>query len=434
MTSAIERQTISKVTRRLIPFLGLLYFVSFLDRVNVGFAAITMNKALGLTATAFGFGTGIFFLGYLLFEVPSNLALKRFGAKKWIARIMLTWGLISGAMAFIQGEWSFYIVRFLLGVAEAGFFPGIILYLTFWYPATYRAKIIGLFMVAIPISGVIGSPISGLLFGLNGIWGLADWQWMFLVEALPAIILAFVTLAYLPDGPRDATWLTQPERDWLLRMLENEERHRASIHRTTLAKTLSDPKVWLLGLVYFGPVVGLYGIGFWMPQIVKGFGFNDPVTIGLLAAIPPACGVVAMILWSRHSDAVRERVWHVAIPSALGGIGFVMSAYLSSPMLGMASLSIAAIGIYAALPVFWTLPTAFLSGAAAAGGIALVNSVGNAGGYLGPQIIGLVKDQTGSIVAALLTIAVLMGLSAVLALMLGHNSRLEQIPEASAAE
>ncbi|HWK46474.1 MAG TPA: MFS transporter [Stellaceae bacterium] len=431
-TSALEARTMRKVTWRIVPYLGLLYFISFLDRANVGFAALTMNKALGLTATMFGFGTGIFFFGYLLFEVPSNLALARFGARRWITRIMITWGIISGAMAFSQGEYSFYTIRFLLGLAEAGFFPGILLYLTYWFPASYRGKIIGLFMVAIPVSGIIGPPVSGLLFGFDGVSGMAGWQWMFIIEAAPALVLGVVTLFYLTDRPALATWLEPEERRWLQDTLDREERHRETVHRAGLVETLLNPRIWALSLVYFGPVVGLYGITFWLPQIVKEFGLATPLQVGLVSAIPPLVGAFGMVLWSRHSDKTKERTWHVVAACFVGAAGFVLSGYLPSPVLRMASLSIAALGIYAALPVFWTLPTAFLSGAAAAGGIALINSLGNIGGYAGPFLLGFVKDQTNSFSAALLTLAGLMVLAGIVALCLGHNRVLEESPHAAA--
>jgi nitrate/nitrite transporter NarK len=276
--------------------------------------------------------------------------------------------------------------------------------------------------------------VSGLLFGLDGVSGLAGWQWMFIIEAVPAVILGIVTLFYLTDRPAQAHWLTEQERTWLQATLDREERHRQAMHRSSLLETLSNPRIWALGLVYFGPVVGLYGISFWLPQIVKGFGLASPLEIGVVSAIPPFIGAVGMVLWSRHSDRTRERVWHVAAPSILGAVGFILSAYFTSPVLGMVSLSIAALGIYAALPVFWTLPTAFLSGASAAGGIALINSLGNLGGYAGPQLLGFVKDQTQSFAVALLTLAALMVLAGIVALSLGHNADLEEMPQEAGAE
>jgi ACS family tartrate transporter-like MFS transporter len=420
----LEISTIAKITRRIIPYLCLCYFVSWLDRVNVGFAALSMNADLGLSPAAFGMGASIFFVGYVLCEAPSNLALRRFGARIWIARIMISWGIVSTSMAFIQGAWSFYGVRFVLGIAEAGFFPGVIYYLTTWFPGKYRARAFGLLLLTTPLSGIIGSPLSGLLFKLNGVGGLAGWQWTFLVEGLPAVALGIVTLFYLTDRPEEAKWLEPAERQWLSDAMQAERVRKHPDHLAGLLAALKSGRVWLLGTVYLGPVVGLYGLGFWLPQIIKGlvqeYGIVDPLQIGLLAALPPLGAVLGMIAWTRHSDATNERVWHTVLPTLVGAIGLVMSAYLTDPVVGMISLSIALIGINAALPVFWTMPTAFLTGAAAAVGIAVINCVGNLGGFIGPQLIGFVKESTGSIQIALLTIAVLMVISAGIALYLGR--------------
>ena len=406
----VEVRTIAKVTRRLVPFLMICYFVAYLDRVNVGFAALTMNADLGLSQTAFGFGAGIFFIAYFIFEVPSNLMLERFGARKWIARIMLSWGILSGAMAFIPAiaratgmgnEYSFYLIRVLLGVAEAGFFPGIIFYLTLWFPSVYRARIVGYFMAAIPLSTVIGAPISGALLYLHGGLGLAGWQWMFIVEAVPAILLAFVVFFYLTDRPADAAWLAPDERAWLAERLDSERRQREQVREYTVAQVMIDPRVLGLSLVYFGAVATNYGLSFFLPQIVKAFGFNNLLT-SLISATPYVVGTIGMVWWGRRSDRLVERRFHTAFPLFVAAAGIAISTALDDPLLKMISLCVAGFGIFACLPVFWTLPTAFLSGAAAAAGIAVINSIGNLAGFAGPFAMGWIKDHTGSYAGGLL--------------------------------
>lgn len=436
---AIETQTIAKVSRRLVPFLIVCYFVAYLDRVNVGFAALTMNQDLGLSQTAFGFGAGIFFIAYFIFEVPSNLFLERFGARKWIARIMLSWGLLSGLMAFIpniagalglSNEHTFYLLRVLLGAAEAGFFPGIIFYLTLWFPAEYRARIVGYFMAAIPLSTVIGAPISGVLLYLHGGFGLAGWQWLFIVEAVPAIILAVVVFFYLTDRPADAAWLAADERRWLADRLEIERKHREAVHSYTVMQALVKPRVIGLSLVYFGAVATNYGLSFFLPQIVKAFGLNTFLTT-VVSAAPYLVGLIAMVWWGRRSDRVGERRFHTAIPLFIAAAGIAASTALDDPWLKMLSLCVAGFGIFACLPVFWTLPTAFLSGAAAAGGIAVINSIGNLAGFAGPFAMGWIKDYTGSYTGGLLLLAALGLLAMGIALMLGHDESLERAPAAA---
>ena len=415
-----------KVSWRLIPFMVLLYFVAFLDRVNVGFAALTMNKDLGLTATVFGNGAGIFFIGYFIFEVPSNVALEKFGARMWIARIMITWGIISGLMALTTGPISFYTLRFLLGIAEAGFFPGMILYLTYWFPSAYRAKIVGCFLLAIPISSIIGAPISTALLGTS-ILGLKGWQSLFILEALPALVLGFVVLFFMTDKPEKAHWLTPAERDWLSRVLQAERKTRESVHHYTLGQALMNPRVVLFGLMYFGIVIGMYGFSFWLPQIIKGFGGLSNWQVGLITMIPSAFAAAAMYLWGRHSDKTGERVWHVFLPAIIGGTSLAISGFLTgTPALALVALTIGAMGIYAALPTFWTLPTAMLSGTAAAGGIALINSIGNLGGYFGPSFMGYLKDWTKSHTYGLIGLGACMAMSGFLALAMGHNRELEK--------
>jgi ACS family tartrate transporter-like MFS transporter len=438
---AVEIRTVAKVTKRLVPFLIVCYFIAYLDRVNVGFAALTMNQDLGLSQTAFGFGAGIFFIAYFIFEVPSNLLLERFGARKWIARIMLSWGILSGAMAFIPSiahatelgnEHSFYLLRVLLGAAEAGFFPGIIFYLTLWFPAVYRARIVGYFMAAIPLSTVIGAPISGVLLYFHGGLGLAGWQWLFIIEAVPSVILAGVVFFYLTDRPADAQWLAPDERAWLAERLELEQRHRRAVRDYSVAQVLVDPRVLGLSLVYFGAVATNYGLSFFLPQIVKAFGLNTFVTT-LVSATPYAVGLIGMVWWGRRSDRLVERRFHAAFPLFVAAAGIAVSTLLDDPTLKMISLCAAGFGIFACLPVFWTLPTAFLSGAAAAAGIAVINSIGNLAGFAGPFAMGWIKDQTGSYAGGLLLLAGLGIIAMGMVLTFAHDKSLEHA-SASAAE
>jgi MFS transporter, ACS family, tartrate transporter len=435
----VETRTIAKVSKRLVPFLIVCYFVAYLDRVNVGFAALTMNQDLGLSQTAFGFGAGIFFIAYFIFEVPSNLLLERFGARKWIARIMLSWGILSGAMALIPAisrasgltnEHSFYLLRVLLGIAEAGFFPGIIFYLTLWFPSEYRARIVGYFMAAIPLSTVIGAPISGVLLYLHGGLGLAGWQWLFVIEAVPAVILAGVVFFYLTDRPADAAWLEPDERAWLAERLAIQQRQREAVHSYTVAQSLVNPRVIGLSLVYFGAVATNYGLSFFLPQIVKAFGLNTLLTT-LVSATPYLVGVIGMVWWGRRSDRVAERRFHVAFPLFVAAAGIAVSTALDDPTLKMLSLCVAGFGIFACLPVFWTLPTAFLSGASAAAGIAVINSIGNLAGFAGPFAMGWIRDHTGSYAGGLLLLAALGILAMGIVLMIGHDDALERVPAAA---
>ncbi len=423
---ALERRTIAKVSARLVPFLILCYFVAYLDRVNVGFAALTMNKDLGLSASAFGFGAGIFFLAYFLFEVPSNLFLERVGARKWIARIMFTWGVISGGTAFVRGETSFYVVRVLLGIAEAGFFPGIIFFLTLWFPAVYRARIIGYFMAAIPLSTVIGAPVSGLLLGLDGLGGMKGWQWLFILEAMPALILSVVVYFYLTDRPADATWLEPDERAWLVARLEQERTKRETVRRYSVTQALVNPKVLALSLVYFGAVATNYGLSFFLPQIVKAFGVSN-LQAGFVTALPYVVGVISIVWWGRHSDRTMERRFHLAFPLFVASAGIAASTAFDDPTLKMLALSIAGFGIFGCLPVFWTFPTAFLSGAAAAGGIALINSIGNLAGFAGPYAMGRIRDVTGSYTLGLLSLSAAGFLAMIIVLVFDHDHSLERM-------
>jgi MFS family permease len=411
----LERATMRRVARRLLPLLILCYFVAYLDRVNVGFAALTMNRALGFNAAVYGFGSGIFFLGYFIFEVPSNVLLSKIGARIWIARILITWGIISAGTAFIVGPVSFYSVRFALGIAEAGFFPGIILYLTWWFPSYYRSRIVGVFMAAIPISNIVGSLVSGVLLDLDGWLGMAGWQWLFIIEAVPAVVLGVVFWITMTDWPSQAHWLAPEQRDWLI---------------TRLRQALLDRRVLLLSLVYFGGTFAGYGIVLFQPQIVhrlaEGFGMT-----GVINAIPYVFAAVTMVLWGRHSDHTGERSRHVAIAYLVSSVGLIATALMVDPIMTMAMLVIAAMGQSSTGPTFWSLPTAMLSGTAAAGGIALINALGNLGGFFGPYLFGLIKDATGgSFTFGLVAIAMGPIISACVVLLLGHDRRLEHIPAA----
>lgn len=420
----IEASTMRAVSRRLIPFLILAYFLAYLDRVNLGFAALTMNAELKFSPLVFSWGAGIFFIGYFLFEVPSNVILHKVGARRWIARIMVTWGIISALMAIVSGPVSFYVLRFLLGVAEAGFFPGIILYLTYWYPAQYRARILAAFAVAVPLSTVIGAPVSGYLLGLDGLDGLRGWQWLFILEGVPSILMGIVTWFYLTDRPAEAHWLTAEQKQWLATRLEREAAAKEAAHRMTWSDALASPKVLVLSLIYFGFVGALYGMQFWLPQIVKAFGLTN-VQTGFVTAIPYLFGSIAMILWGRHSDRTRERIWHVALPLFLTALSLVAASTFTDPVIIMAALTLAAIGIFCTFALFWTLPTAFLTGASAAGGIALINSIGNLAGFGGPYLIGWVKDSTGSTETGLLILALMPLAAALLVVLLRHDSSTE---------
>ena len=419
--SEIERATMRKVMWRLLPFLIVCYFISYLDRVNVGFAGPAMRADLGLSATAFGTAAGIFFLAYSVFEVPSNLALNRFGARVWIARIMITWGILSGAQAFVVGETSFNIVRVLLGAAEAGFFPGVIFYLTLWFPAAYRGRVVGWFMFAIPFSSALGSPVSGYLLNMDGIWGLHGWQWMFIVEAIPALLMTGGVLWYLTDRPAEANWLTAEEKSWLSTTLEREHREREAVVSFKWWQTLLNPRVIGYGLVYLGLVSPLYTLGFFQPQIIKALGNVSNVQLGFLNAFPYAVGAVTMVLWGIFSDKVRERKWTTIFAAACATAGLLIAASNDGLVLKLLGLALASYGIFAALPIFWSLPTAMLSGVAAAAGIAWINSVGNLGGYFGPQVFGIIKDRTGGDYYGLLFMAALPVMSILLVLLLDRK-------------
>jgi MFS transporter, ACS family, tartrate transporter len=420
----LEERTIRKISARLLPLLIACYFAAFLDRVNVSFAALTMNADLGLSATQYGLGAGAFFITYFLFEVPSNLLLARFGARKWIARIMFGWGVASAATAFVETATGFYIVRLLLGAAEAGFFPGIIFYLTLWFPAIYRARIIGYFMAAGPLSTVIGAPLSGLLLRMDGVMGLHGWQWLFIVEALPSLILSAVAFVYLTDRPAEADWLSAGEREWLDARLAREERERLSKHDYTVGEALTNRRLLALSAVYFGIIAANVGLGFFLPQIVQAFGMSTFQTT-LVSAVPYLAGTIGIVLWGRRSDRKHERRFHTAFPLLVAGCAIAGSAFVDDATAKMAALSAAAFGIFASMPVFWTLPTFLLSGAAAAGGIAMINSIGNLAGFVGPYVMGWARDATGTYVAGLISLAVACLASMTIVLTLRDDESLE---------
>jgi ACS family tartrate transporter-like MFS transporter len=417
----IGARVLRKLAWRILPFVVLLYFVSFLDRVNVGIASLTMNRDVGLSPAVYGLGAGIFFLGYFLFEVPSNLILHRIGARVWIARVMVTWGLVSVAMAWVQGPASFVSLRFLLGVAEAGFFPGIILYLSTWFPARHRAAATAVFMAAAPLSTALGSPVSGALLQMHGLWGLKGWQWLFLLEGAPAILLGFVVLAFLTDRPKDARWLADDERAWLMAQMQREQVPAPQDLWQGLKLGLADRRVLALALVYFGASSGLYTLGLWAPQIIAEFGLS-PLAIGLVNALPGIAAVIAMVWWSRHSDATGERTWHVAGACLLAAAGLAWAGVAVTLIGVVLALMVVNVGVSCAKPPLWAMPTRFLSGPAAAAGIAAINAIGNLGGFAGPVMIGWLKDLTGSFLGGLYFVAGLLLASALLVVLLARGN------------
>jgi MFS family permease len=397
--------------------------------VNVGFAGLTMMKALGFSAAVFGFGGGVFFVGYFLAEVPSNLFLNKVGARRWIARILFTWGIISGMTAFVWNDYSFYGIRFLLGLAEAGFYPGIVRYLTWWFPSYYRARMMAIFQSASVISLIVGPPVSAWLLTLDGAFGLAGWQWLFLVEAVPPLVMCFVTWFLLTDHPIDAKWLRPEQREWLQGRLDSEQSQRESVRNYGLGEAMSNPRVWLLTLVYFGQNVSNYGLLIFLPQIVKSFGISTQM-VGWVSAIPFVFAAFAMIFWGFRSDRSGNRTLYVASACALCAAGLAACTFIGTghPVWMMVALILGVMGQQSIAPTFWTLPTAMLSGIAAAGGIAMINAVGNLGGFLGPYMFGLIKDATGSDMVALLALACAPVMCTVILLALGHDRRLERIP------
>ena len=422
-TTAKQNAVVSKVRRRLLPILMLCYFAAFLDRVNIGFAALTMNSDLQLTATAFGTGAGLFFLGYVLCEVPSNLILARVGARIWIARIMISWGIVSACTAFVWSRESFYAVRVLLGAAEAGFFPGMLFYCTLWFPRAHRARIYALVQIAVPISSVIGAPLSSvILTGLDGAAGLKGWQWLFIIEALPAVIMGVVVWFAMPSRPQDATFLSASERATLTAMLAQERLAREREETFSVRQAMIDGRVWAMCVVALGLVIGTTGAAIWMPQIVRTFGLST-LQVGFVTAIPSLVSVAAILFCGWNADRTGARVAHVAVPFLVAGAGFVLAASTGSPVIGLLGLVIGTAGIGGGSPSVWVLPTALLTGTASAAGLALINASGSVGGFLGPFVIGWVRDATGSFAVSLLFLGGVMAATAGVVILLGRRMR-----------
>jgi MFS family permease len=414
--ATVEARAYAKATWRLLPFLFICYVAAYLDRVNVGFAKLQMLNDLKFSETVYGLGAGIFFIGYFLFEVPSNIIMHRVGARVWIARIMITWAIISAAALFVKTPTAFYVMRFLLGVADAGFFPGIVLYLTYWFPAERRGRMNALFMMGIPIAGVVGGPLSGwIMNAFQGVGGWSNWQWLFLLEAIPSAILGVVTLFCLPNGIRAARWLTDDEKQ----ILEaNIERDSAGKTHGSLAGVFTDARIWRMAAIYFCCMMGLYGISFYLPTLVKATGVKSALDVGLLSAIPYACAVASMFLVARSADRTGERRWHFAIPAVLAGAGLFASTQLTGNIpLAMIALTVGTAGMLATMPVFWTYPSAIVAGGSAAAAIGMINSIGNLAGFVSASIIGWMKDVTHSTNAGIYCVAGALVLGAVLALL-----------------
>jgi ACS family tartrate transporter-like MFS transporter len=412
MDAAIEQRTMRKVYLRLLPFVFACYFLCYLDRINVGFAALTMNKDLGLDPAIFGMAAGAFFWGYFLFEVPSNLILEKVGARIWIARIMVTWGILSGATAFCTGPWSFMSVRFLLGLAEAGLYPGMVLFFTYWFPDRHRARIVAGFTLALPVAVALGAPISTGLLELNGLFGLAGWKWLYLVEAVPTVLLGIAVLFYLTDRPAAAHWLAAEERTWLSSTIEHENRQIEAHGVVSVLRSFWDPRVLLLTLNYLGIVTASLGMLIFLPQIVKSLGFTN-MQVGWVTMIPYLCGAAAMVFVGWLSDRIGERRWTLFVTCALSCVGLVICGLFVNSYWAVVGMSIAAIGLYGTKGPFWSMPSMFLTGSAAAASIAWINSVGNLGGFFGPSMVGWAKQITGSYAGGLYALAAFALMSAI---------------------
>jgi len=401
LTPEQSRSLYSKITWRLIPLMFICYIIAYVDRINVGFAKLQLREVLGVDdrifGSVYGLGAGLFFIGYFLFEIPSNLILQRVGARIWIARIMIVWGIVSSSMMFIRSTTGFYLLRFLLGIAEAGFYPGMILYLTYWFPDKQRAHKVALFATGTVVAGIVGSPLSGAILELHGSGGLEGWQWLFLLEGIPAVIMGLVVIFVLPDRPRKARWLSSTEKVWIQLRLDEETLQSKGRAHFRLSEAFMSGRIWLLCFIYFLLTVGIYGYEMWMPSIIKEFYVQSYSIVGLINAIPYLIAVIVMLIIGYHSDKTGERRWHVAIAAFAAAAGFGFSAYLQNPYLAMIALMASLVGLKSAMGPFWALSTTFLSGTAAAGGIALINSVGNLGGFVGPTLVGVVNDRTGSI-------------------------------------
>jgi ACS family tartrate transporter-like MFS transporter len=394
----LGKQTLSKVRRRLMPIVVLLYFIAYLDRNNVGFAKLTMSEDIGLTEAAYGLGAGMFFIGYALLEIPSNFGMYRFGARRWIARILISWGILATAMSLVNGEATFYIIRFLLGAAEAGFFPAILFYITLWFPAAQRVAVLGIFILAQPVSNALGAPVSGLLLTLDGVLGLQGWQWLYIIEGIPAIVLGIFAPKLLTDRPSDAHWLAPDERQWLTRVMDAESTAKQSTGKHNFLEGLKDRRTIVYSALYFGLVCGIYGLALWLPTIVSALGDFDSVQIGFIVMIPYVVAAFFVFYWSRRSDRTGAPAWHTSISMVMAAVGLLGAGFLLdvSAVLAMAFLTIAAMGIYSAIAPFLSMPSAALAGAAAAAGLAMINSLGNLGGFVAPYAVGLLKDATGA--------------------------------------
>jgi MFS transporter, ACS family, tartrate transporter len=421
--AAAGTSALRKVGSRLIPVLWLMYVAAFLDRASVGFAALQMNRELGFSASVYGLGAGIFFIGYCLFEVPSNLLLHRVGAPRWLARIMLSWAVVAGAMALVRGPASFYTLRFLLGIAEAGFFPGAIYYLSYWLPAAERARLVSVFMTAIPIATAIAGPLSTAILSLDGIAGIAGWQWLYVLETLPSLALGLVAITYLPKTPATAQWLTPAEKSGLLALRQTEQAQASGAHNRepSVLRALASPTVLGLSLCYFGVELGLYGVIFWIPQIFSQVGIKA-AHLGWAVAIPYALAALGMVWWSRHSDRQAERSLHLLAASVAGFLGLAISArFADSPLISLLAITLGATGTLAVLPIFWTRPATLLGGAAAAGVIALINAVGHIGGFVGPYVMGALKETTGRFTGGLLVSACGVLLTGILTILMSRR-------------
>ncbi|WP_235921233.1 MFS transporter [Lentzea tibetensis] len=428
--AAVGKSAIRKVATRLVPFVALMFFINYLDRTAIGFAAPNgMNADLGLTAAQFGFASGVFFIGYILLEIPSNVALHKFGARRWLARIMVSWGIVALLFTFVQSYTQLTALRFLLGVAEAGFFPGAVLFLSLWVPVQYRSKILGLFYLAQPLTTVLGAPLAGWLIQQHGLFfGLDGWRFMFFGVAIPAIVVGVIAWFYLADRPADAKWLTADEKRWLTGALEKERQVKERTAHPSIWSVFGNGRVWVLSFVYFGFIYGLYTLAFFLPTIITGFEKQfgtklDLLEKGLVTAIPYLPAAVVLYLWSRDATRRGVRTWHIAIPAVVGAVSIPLALFAGSPAATIAVITVTACAIFAALPNFWTLPTRFLSGIAAAAGIALINTMGNVAGFAAPYVTGLLRDLTGSYVVPMFVVGVFMLLSAVLIVALSRRDQ-----------
>lgn len=411
----LGERTLRKVRWRIMPVVGILYFVAFLDRNNVGFAKLTMSHDIGLTSAAYGFGAGVFFIGYALMEIPSNGGMYRFGARKWIARILISWGIVATAMALVNGETTFNVMRFLLGAAEAGFFPAVVFYLTLWFPAAQRVTVLGLFILAQPISNAVGAPLSGLLLNMQGVLGLHGWQWLFIIQGIPAILLGIMAPKLLTDRPSDASWLKPEEREWLVKTMDDEQAVKQARGSHRFRDGLKDPRALAYAFLNFGMVCGIYGFGLWLPTIVNGMGKFDTTQVGLLVMIPYAAAAVFLYYWSRRSDRTGLRAVHASISMVIAAVGLLGAGFMlpMSAPLAMVFLVVAAMGVYSATAPLLSMPSAAFAGAAAASGLALVNSIGNVGGFVAPYAVGLINDATGNDRVSLAFLAACLILTAI---------------------